>query len=512
MKPKILLIDDESGIRTLYRNFLEMENYDIYEAENGQQAFKMASETYFDLYVTDIMMPETNGVDFMKILKMIDPDAVVILITGFDDMEYTKQAIDYGAFRFLTKPINMKEFLSIVKRGVEERIKLLNSSGKEKIRRIKDKLDSNSEFKKKIFDKFENFLMEIEKLKISYLEIGGRGSDGNIWFKHHNKFVKRDDVKKFKQDEIDIMTINILTDNQINILLEERCFRFNYFLKNDYGNHQYHINIFYDCKKLVMGIKLIRDFVIPVENQRIPSVLLDKISCKKEGSGLVVFSGSKGMGKSSLIDSVIEYNNRHVNGSVYIIGNLIECFHASQKCIIRHQEINEDVNSVREALEECYYASPNLVVIEDIVNYDILDAVLHLVDSGSMVYATLRNKSVTSVLHRLLNMAPGSERERIRLHLADNLRAVVVQKLINSTEEDIIPVREALVNNSKVRNIISNNKLNEIYNVMLQGKYEGMFTLEQDLANLARNKKIKIEDALEHANNEEQIKFICESR
>ena len=100
--PKILIIDDEPDIRDLYKSYIEDLDYNVTEAQNGQEAFELASKTTYDIYVTDILMPEMNGVEFMKVLKMIDPEAIVIMITGFDDMHYTKEALEYGAFRYLT--------------------------------------------------------------------------------------------------------------------------------------------------------------------------------------------------------------------------------------------------------------------------------------------------------------------------------------------------------------------------------------------------------------------------
>jgi Tfp pilus assembly pilus retraction ATPase PilT/DNA-binding NarL/FixJ family response regulator len=512
MNPKILLIDDEPEIRDLYRSFLEMENYEIFEAENGQQAFKMASEEHFDLYMTDIMMPEMNGVEFMKVLKMIDPDAIVIIVTGFDDMEYTRQALDYGAFRFLTKPINMKEFLSIVELGIEERKKLANTSSAERFKRLKEKLNSNPELKQKVYTKFEKFLLEMEVKKPTYIELGGPGSKGMVWMKIRNKFMPIKDTKNFKQDEVDIMILSALSENEMSILQRERHLRFNHEFISEGQIYRYHMNVFYECEKMVLGIKPTRRSILSLDKQRLSSGILDKISCKNENSGLVVFSGPSGAGKSCLIDAIVDYNNRNINGSIYIIADSIEYFHDSINCVIRHQELNNDVNDIIGAIDECMHLSPNLVVIEDIGNLEILEAALRLVDSGSMVYATLKNKSTSNAVAKLINLAPSVGNEQIRRHLSSSLKAVISQQLIQAVNGEPIPIKEILVNNTQISSSIINNNIGEIYQILLQGRAWGMQSLEQDLFNLLRHNAIKPEDAIEYANNETQIKDMLKYR
>jgi|GEM_PF-549766 len=129
---RILIIDDEADVRDLYRNMLEDQEYDIAEAENGQEALALAREEVFDLFITDIMMPKMTGLDFIGKLRGIDANALVVIITGFDDISYNRKAIECGAWRYLVKPVSRKELLGVARLGVQERSRLPYPEGLER--------------------------------------------------------------------------------------------------------------------------------------------------------------------------------------------------------------------------------------------------------------------------------------------------------------------------------------------------------------------------------------------
>ncbi len=123
---RVLIIEDESSMRDLYKSLLEDQFYELSEAENGTQALEMAKEEPYDLYITDIMMPKMSGMEFLRELKKADPNAHVIIVTGYDDISYNRKAIEYGAWRYLVKPVSRGEFLNVVRMGLIEHNKLVD--------------------------------------------------------------------------------------------------------------------------------------------------------------------------------------------------------------------------------------------------------------------------------------------------------------------------------------------------------------------------------------------------
>jgi len=119
MKSNILVVDDEESIRELVSELLETKGYRIVTASDGADALaKMESET-FDLFITDMSMPNMDGMTLLKEIKKIQPLAVVIVLTGFSSIEGAVNAIQAGAFQYLSKPIKSKELFEIVEKGLE---------------------------------------------------------------------------------------------------------------------------------------------------------------------------------------------------------------------------------------------------------------------------------------------------------------------------------------------------------------------------------------------------------
>ena len=106
MKDKILLVDDEEGIRKVLGITLSDAGYRVYEAENGQEAFRIFKTESPPIVMTDIKMPGMDGIELLKNIKRVNPDTEVIMITGHGDMVLAIESLKHEATDFITKPIN----------------------------------------------------------------------------------------------------------------------------------------------------------------------------------------------------------------------------------------------------------------------------------------------------------------------------------------------------------------------------------------------------------------------
>ncbi len=125
-KARILVVDDEQRVRTFCREVLELQDYFVEEAENGAKALEILEKTSFSLILSDIMMPDIDGLDLASKVRDEYPDTFVILITGHGSIDLAKDAIQRGAFDFITKPFKMVELNQIVDRALEVREKQLS--------------------------------------------------------------------------------------------------------------------------------------------------------------------------------------------------------------------------------------------------------------------------------------------------------------------------------------------------------------------------------------------------
>jgi len=118
---KILLVDDEEDIRSVLSMALEDMGYEVLAAENGREGLRHFKESRPSIVITDIKMPDIDGVDLLKRIKGVDPDVEVIMITGHGDMETAVQSFQNDATDFITKPINVDALESSLKK-VRERM------------------------------------------------------------------------------------------------------------------------------------------------------------------------------------------------------------------------------------------------------------------------------------------------------------------------------------------------------------------------------------------------------
>ena len=121
MEKSILLVDDEKGIRKVLGISLGDMGYQVTTAENGREALRIFKKECPEIVLTDIKMPEMDGIELLRRIKEHSPDTEVIMITGHGDMDLAIRSVKYEATDFVTKPIN-DEILEIALNRARERI------------------------------------------------------------------------------------------------------------------------------------------------------------------------------------------------------------------------------------------------------------------------------------------------------------------------------------------------------------------------------------------------------
>ena len=120
----ILLIDDEPVIVASLARDLECKEYAVGKAGSGKEALQLLSEVAYDLVITDLVMPEMNGLEVLRSVKAASPDTGVFILTGYGDMNSAIDALRLGADDYLIKPCNPDELLLRIDRYMEKRAAL----------------------------------------------------------------------------------------------------------------------------------------------------------------------------------------------------------------------------------------------------------------------------------------------------------------------------------------------------------------------------------------------------
>ncbi len=118
---KILVVEDDEKMCELLKKVFSKKGYRVEISYNGKEGLKKLEDTYFDLVLADIRMPEMNGMELLKAAKEIIPDITIILMTAFGSIELAVEAIKKGAYDYIAKPFKMEEILLLVDKAIEER-------------------------------------------------------------------------------------------------------------------------------------------------------------------------------------------------------------------------------------------------------------------------------------------------------------------------------------------------------------------------------------------------------
>jgi two-component system, response regulator YesN len=193
---KMIIVDDEQWVREGIRQSINWPEYDVevlYEADNGEEAFRIIDQFAPDIAIVDIKMPLMSGLDLANCIVEKGLDTQVIILTGFSDFNYAKQSIKMGISDYLLKPVDVNELIEAVKKCVhrialkkEEEQKYMNtlfenllSGDGNALRKLEDAINENNNVTEDNYllcvfifqDKIIRTNLNIETLIIKYLSI-----------------------------------------------------------------------------------------------------------------------------------------------------------------------------------------------------------------------------------------------------------------------------------------------------------------------------------------------------
>ncbi|TVY10839.1 response regulator [Paenibacillus cremeus] len=124
MKRKLLIVDDQNGIRILLMEVFSSEGYETYQASNGKLALEIVRNVSPDLVLLDMKIPGMDGLDILKHIKSIDASIKVIMMTAYGELDMIKEATDLGAIMHFTKPFDIDE----LRQAVNQQLRSPNNS------------------------------------------------------------------------------------------------------------------------------------------------------------------------------------------------------------------------------------------------------------------------------------------------------------------------------------------------------------------------------------------------
>lgn len=118
MKGKLLIVDDQFGIRILLSEVFQKAGFETYQAANGIQALEIVKEQNPDLVLLDMKIPGMDGLEILKRMKTINKDIRVIIMTAYGELDMIQEAKELGAITHFAKPFDIDEIRDVVKQYV----------------------------------------------------------------------------------------------------------------------------------------------------------------------------------------------------------------------------------------------------------------------------------------------------------------------------------------------------------------------------------------------------------
>ncbi|MBT2699046.1 response regulator [Neobacillus sp. C211] len=122
MKEKILIVDDQFGIRILLNEVFQKEGYQTFQAANGIQALEIVTKHDPDLVLLDMKIPGMDGIEILKRMKVIDPDIRVIIMTAYGELDMIQEAKDLGAITHFAKPFDIDDIRAAVRKHIPQKM------------------------------------------------------------------------------------------------------------------------------------------------------------------------------------------------------------------------------------------------------------------------------------------------------------------------------------------------------------------------------------------------------
>jgi twitching motility protein PilT len=314
--------------------------------------------------------------------------------------------------------------------------------------------------------------------------------------------IKRSNARPLTQEDMERLLLPCLSPNQRKILDEEGGVDFSYVVGQD--ECRFRVSLFRQRNRLSLVSRRVNTTIPNFATLGLPPSI-EKLCNFPEG--LVILAGVTGSGKSTTIASMLDYLNDREPLHILTIEDPIEFTFTDKKSVINQREIGLDCVNWHKALKDAVRQDPDVILVGELRDVETFEAAVHAAETGHLVFGTIHASSAHTTINRILDLFPPDKHNAIRQALANNLKAVVAQKLVKGLKVGRVPTNEIMIVNPTIRKLISEGQDVKIADAIKIGYLEGMIDFTENLKLLVDRGDIDKATALEIAPSPEQLKM-----
>lgn len=306
---------------------------------------------------------------------------------------------------------------------------------------------------------------------------------------------------KFSATDIEELAFSIMTPKQKKQFEAESELDIAYSIKD---RARFRMNVYRQRGTIALTVRVVPLRAQTFEELNLPSEPLRKLS--SESRGLILVAGITGAGKTTTMNSMLDYINNNFDYKIITVEDPIEYYHDDKKSSISQREVGEDTKSCSNALRYILRQDPDVIVIGEMRDFETINSAITAAETGHLVLSTIHTMDAVQTIDRIIDLYPPHRQDSVRSQLSNVLKGIWAQRLVLRKDgEECLPITEVLMVTSLVRKLILENKLFEVYKTIKQGAYYGMHTFDQCILNIYKEGKISLEEAIDKASNPDDL-------
>jgi twitching motility protein PilT len=303
-------------------------------------------------------------------------------------------------------------------------------------------------------------------------------------------------MPELERREVQAMIYDIMSDSQRKAFEEHLETDFSFALG---GLARFRVNAYEQHRGMAAVFRVIPNEVLTLEQLKCPEIFSDIAMTPR---GICLVTGPTGSGKSTTLAAMVNYRNEQERGHILTIEDPIEFVHQSKKSLVSQRELGPHTHSFANALRSALREDPDVILVGELRDLETIRLALTAAETGHMVFGTLHTSSAPKTIDRVIDVFPAAEKEMVRSMLSESIRAVISQTLIKTADGNSrVAAHEIMLGTPAVRNLIRENKIAQMVSVMQTGMRDGMQTLDSNLQQLVKTRKITRQAAMEKSSN-----------